>query len=138
MTSRTKEPPFVEMLICWEFYFSQFKVGGQGSARHVSLCFVSARTSRYKQNNFSLFPELNVVSKGTSSNGITMIQAISWDALANFKQCTTGNVSEVSAITRLVVRSPKETTPNRTTLIKNQMSLWRNKFSSETAAQGKQ
>jgi len=27
MTSRTKEPPFVELLICWEFYFGQFKVG---------------------------------------------------------------------------------------------------------------
>jgi hypothetical protein len=79
-----------------------------------------------------------MVSKGTESNGVTMIQAISWDALANFKRRTTGNISEVSAITRLVVRSPKETTQNRTTLIKKQMSLWRNKFSSETAAQGKQ
>jgi hypothetical protein len=108
------------------------------SQRNVSLYFVSAWTSRYKQNYFLLFPEVSVVSKGTGSNGITMIQAISWDALANFKQRTTGNVSKVSAINRFVVRSPKETTQNRTTLIKNQMSLWRNKFSLETAAQGKQ
>lgn len=108
------------------------------SQRNVSLYFVSAWNYRYKQNYFLLFPEVNMVSKGTESNGVTMIQAISWDALANFKRRTTGNISEVSAITRLVVRSPKETTQNRTTLIKKQMSLWRNKFSSETAAQGKQ
>ena len=31
-------------------------------------------------------------------------------------------------ITRLVLRNLEETTPTRTTLIKKQMSLWRNKF----------
>jgi hypothetical protein len=34
MTSRIKEPPFVELLICWEFYFGKFKFGGLGSPRH--------------------------------------------------------------------------------------------------------
>lgn len=45
MTSRTKEPPFVELLICWEFYFGLFKVGGLGSARRKvgSLSTLSLR-----------------------------------------------------------------------------------------------
>ena len=105
MTSRTKEPPFVELLICWEFYFGQFKVGFRFSTsqRNVSFYFVSAWNSRYKQNYFLLFPEFNLVSKGGRSNSIITIQAVSLDALANFKQCTTGNVSKVSAITMLVV-----------------------------------
>lgn len=97
MASRTKESPFVELLICWEFYFGLFKVGvlGSPSRLNVSLYFW---TSRYKQNYFLLFPDLNVALKGRRSNGITMIQAISWDALANFKQCTTGNVSKDSSL----------------------------------------
>jgi hypothetical protein len=108
------------------------------SQRNDSFYCVSAWNSRYKQNYFLLFSEFNLVSTGRRSNSITMIHAILWDALANFKQCTTGNVSKVSAITMLVVRSPKESTPKNTTLIKKQMSLWRNKFNSETVAQGKQ
>ena len=140
MTSRTKEPPFVVLLIRWEFYFGLFKVGRLGSPRHnvtshstfslLGLLATNKITSCFSQNSMWRQRE-------EDPNGLTTIQAISWDALANFKPCTTGNVSKVSAITRFAVRSPKETIPKRTTLIKKQMSLWRNKLSSETAAQGK-
>jgi len=140
MTSRTKEPPFVKLLVCWEFYFDLFKVGGLGSARHNvrshSLCLCV---------DFSLQTKLLLAFSQKS-----MWRQREEDPMVSprFKQyrgthcelrtMPTGNVSKVSPVTRLVVRRPKETTPKRTTLIKKQMLLWINQLSSETAAQGKQ
>ena len=113
-TSRTKELPFVEVLICWEFYLGQFGSRGMRFSHHnvtshstLPLCGLLA-----KNKIASCFsPKFNVASKGRRLNGITMIQAIS--NIANFKPCAAEKVLKVGATTRLAVRSPREITPKK-------------------------